>query len=435
MQFQKVYKAVLERKKHQRTIVINTLKYMNEEKRTSSNLKSQRNGVNMYTFEKIKEKEDLYQLNTYRKLPLSIERGEDVWVFDSEGKKYLDLYGGHAVALTGHCHPVVVDAVKEQLEKLIFYSNVVYSSIRARASEAIIDRAPGSMDKVFFCNSGAEANETALKICRRYTGKRKIIAMEDGFHGRTAGALSATGLGNYRKQFSPLLDEYLFVEFGNINALENALEDDVGGVILEPIQSMAGVKMADDEYYKRMRKICSQRGILLIFDEVQTGFGRTGSWFFGDRLNVYPDIITCAKGIGGGFPVGGVIISREISKTIGHGEHGSTFGGGPVAMAALLANISVIKDEKLVENARNVGEYIKDGLKSVDFVRGVKGRGLLLGIEVEIEAVRVRDYLLEKQIITGTSSNKDVLRLLPPLTLKKEAVDFFLNQLKGFEDR
>ncbi len=384
-------------------------------------------------FEEVKQKEDLYQLNTYKKLPLSIERGEGVYVYDSTGKPYLDLYGGHAVALTGHCHPSVVKAVKEQLGKLIFYSNVVYSSVRARASEALIKVAPSGMDKVFFCNSGAEANETAMKISRKYAGKKKIIAMKDGFHGRTAGALSATGLGNYRKQFSPLLEDYIFVEFGNVEAFKNTLNDDVGSVILEPIQSMAGVEIAEEDYYKHLREICSERGIVLIFDEVQTGLGRTGSWFFGDRLGINPDIITLAKGIGAGIPVGCVIIDEKISKTIGPGEHGSTFGGGPVASSAILANISVIKEENLVQNAWDVGEFIKQELRDVNLVRRVKGRGLLLGIEIETDAIRLRDFLLERGIITGTSSKNNVLRLLPPLILKIEEAEIFIKELKAFE--
>jgi len=384
-------------------------------------------------FEEVKQKEDLYQLNTYKKLPLSIERGEGVYVYDSTGKPYLDLYGGHAVALTGHCHPSVVKAVKEQLGKLIFYSNVVYSSVRARASEALIKVAPSGMDKVFFCNSGAEANETAMKISRKYSGKKKIIAMKDGFHGRTAGALSATGLGNYRKQFSPLLEDYIFVEFGNVDAFKNTLNDDVGSVILEPIQSMAGVEIAEEDYYKHLREICSEKGIVLIFDEVQTGFGRTGSWFFGDRLGLNPDIITLAKGIGAGIPAGSVIIDEKISKTIGPGEHGSTFGGGPVASSAILANISVIKEENLVQNAWDVGEFIKQELRDVNFVRRVKGRGLLLGIEIETDAIRLRDFLLERGIITGTSSKNNVLRLLPPLILKIEEAEIFIKELKAFE--
>ena len=385
-------------------------------------------------FEHIKRIEDQYQLNTYKKLPISIDRGQGVYVYDTSGKKYLDLYGGHAVAITGHSHPHIVKAITEQANKLIFYSNVVYLEIRAKASEAIINVAPADINKVFFCNSGAEANETALKIARRFTGKQTIIAMKNSFHGRTIGALSATSLGNYRKQFSPIIEAFKFVEFGKISAIEEALTDDIAGIILEPIQSMAGVEIADDQYYKALRDICTEKGIVLIFDEVQTALGRTGSWFFGDSIGVTPDLITCAKGIGGGVPVGAVLINEEISKTIKHGEHGSTFGGGPIASAAILANIEVIRDENLLSNATEVGNYIKESLKEIPIVKDVKGRGLLLGIELTEEASKVRDYLLNHGIITGTSAKKNVLRLLPPIILKKENLDIFFEALKDYSE-
>lgn len=383
-------------------------------------------------FDEIKKMEDSYQLNTYAKLPLSIERGEGVYVFDSEGKRYLDLYGGHAVALTGHCHPAVVKEVKDQVERLIFYSNVVYSSVRADASKELIDVAPAGMDKVFFCNSGAESNETALKMARKYTGRKKVVAMKGGFHGRTLGALSATALGSYRSQFEPLLEHFEFIEFGNLAEAGRCVTEDVAAVILEPIQSMAGVEMAEDSYYGELRELCTQRGVVLIFDEVQTGLGRTGSWFFGDGIGVVPDIITLAKGIGGGIPVGAVLVARHISKTIKQGEHGSTFGGGPVAMAAIRANIRAIKEERLVENARVMGEYIAREMKQVPKAKRVKGKGLLLGIELDGEAKKARDFLLTRGILTGTSANSHVLRVLPPLILKKEDVDFFISILKEF---
>ncbi len=384
------------------------------------------------SFDQIKRVEDLYQLNTYAKLPISIERGEGVWVYDSDGNRYLDLYGGHAVALTGHCHPRVVSAVQEQVKKLIFYSNVVYSSVRAKASRELIEVAPKGMDKVFFCNSGAESNETALKVARRFTGKKTIVAMKGGFHGRTAGALSATSLGDYRKQFLPLLGGFRFITFGEENELKILENDDIAGVILEPIQSMAGVEMAQNGYYQKLRDICTERNIVLIFDEVQTGLGRTGSWFFGDGVGVVPDIITLAKGIGGGIPIGAVIIAGHITKTIGHGEHGSTFGGGPVACAALSASIGVIRDEKLVQNARMTGEYLKEKLRNIPIVKGVKGKGLLVGIEIEVgsTAKQVRDKLLRHGIITGSSLNTQVLRILAPLVLKKNEVDLFIRALE-----
>jgi predicted acetylornithine/succinylornithine family transaminase len=383
-------------------------------------------------FEEIRDVEDRYQLNTYAKLPIAIDRGEGVWVYDSEGKRYLDLYGGHAVALTGHCHPRIVQAVQEQARRLIFYSNVVYSSVRAEASRALVEVAPEPMDRVFFCNSGAESNETALKMARRFTGRTKIVAMESGFHGRTTGALSATKLGAYRSQFSPLLEGFSFIPFGDAAILDDALDEETAGVILEPIQSMAGVEMATDNYYRTLREKCTALDIVLIFDEVQTGLGRTGSWFFGDPLDVVPDIITMAKGIGGGVPVGAVLISADISKTIGPGEHGSTFGGGPLASAAVAANIRVIRDEELVDNAREMGAYLAERLAQNPSVKRVKGRGLLLGIELEKgnTAKQVRNALLDRGIITGTSAAEQVLRILAPITLSKEHVDIFVHAME-----
>ena len=384
-------------------------------------------------FEQIKEIEEKYQLNTYRKLPVSIERGERNYVYGSNGRRYIDFYGGHAVALTGHCHPHVVEAIRTQVEKLIFYSNVVYSGVRARASKMIVDKAGDGFSRVFFCNSGSESNETAMKIARRYTGKNKIIAMKNGFHGRTIGSLSATDLGTYREQFKPIIEDFDFVEFGSIESVKKAISDDVAGIILEPVQSMAGVELASDNYYRELRELCTERGIVLIFDEVQTGFGRTGSWFFGHGLGINPDIITLAKGIASGIPIGAVIIKDEIAKTIRYGEHGSTFGGGPVAMAALIATIEVIDDEGLVENARKVGDYI---IRNSESIKGVKpkGKGLLIGLQTPVEASKLRDYLLTKGIITGTSYRKDVLRLLPPLTIGINEADVLLNEIRKFLD-
>ena len=256
--------------------------------------------------------------------------------------------------------------------------------------------------------------------------------MEQGFHGRTSGALAATGLGNYRNQFTPLIEDFRFIQFGDEGALDSALGSDVAGIILEPIQSMAGVRMAADRYYKRLREICTERGVVLIFDEVQTGLGRTGSWFFGDALEVVPDIITMAKGIGGGVPIGAVLLRDHISKTIGHGEHGATFGGGPLASAALLANIRVIQEENLVKNAANVGQYITKRLAAATTVKEVRGRGLLLGLELSegITAKEVRDDLLDRGIITGTSGDTRVLRILAPITLSRNDVDMFIDALE-----
>lgn len=387
----------------------------------------------MMTFDDIRAVEDRYQIDTYAKLPIAVESGEGMYVQTSGGKRLLDLYGGHAVALTGHCHPEVVRAIEAQSRKLLFYSNVVYSSVRAEAARALVETAPDPIGRVFFCNSGAEANETALKIARRFTGKTHIIAMEGGFHGRTAGALSATALGSYRKMFSPVLGGVSFVEFGSIDAVRAAVTENTAGVMLEPIQSMAGVNMAPDGYYRDLRSLCDEKGLVLVFDEIQTGLGRTGSWYFGDRIGVVPDIITLAKGAGGGVPVGAVLIRDRVADTISRGEQGSTFGGGPLAAAAVAANIEVIRKEGLVENAKRVGDYLRRKLPDARVVKNVKGCGLLIGIELAVDAKPVRDYLLgEKGIITGTSAKENVLRLLPPLIMREEHADIVTRALKEF---
>jgi predicted acetylornithine/succinylornithine family transaminase len=380
-------------------------------------------------FETIRRTEDTCQVDTYAKFPFSLERGEGMYVYDSEGKRYLDLYGGHAVALTGHCHPRVVQAVREQAGKLLFYSNVVYSSVRAEAARLLVESAPGPLDRVFFCNSGAEANETAIKMARRFTGKVRIVAMKGGFHGRTSAALSATELGTYRSMFSPLVEGFRFADFGSIESARKMVDDETAAVFLEPVQSMAGVRMADDAYYRALRELCDEKGALLIFDEVQTGMGRTGSWYFGDPIGVVPDCITLAKGIGGGVPVGGVLVHEKVSATIGRGEHGSTFGGGQIAAAAVSANINVVSEQNLPDNAAQVGAYLAERLEALAPVKKVRGKGLLLGIEFAAEAKAVRDYLLGRGIITGTSYDPSVLRLLPPLIMGREEADILIEAL------
>src|SRR5690349_12150725 len=250
------------------------------------------------TVRNITELEEQFQLATYKKMPIVAERGEGVWVFTSDGDRYLDLYGGHAVAGTGHCHPHVVNAIKKQAEKILFYSNLIYSEARARAAEKLVSIAPGSLTKAFFCNSGTEANENAMRMARMATGRENVITFSGGFHGRTADAISATFLGKYREIGKPNVPGHLKAEFGDIDSVRAIADDSVAAIMLEPIQSMAGVTMAEPSFYRALRELCDKRGIVLIFDEVQTGVGRTGNWFFAgseasDR--VVPDIITLAK--------------------------------------------------------------------------------------------------------------------------------------------
>ncbi|HEY0729713.1 MAG TPA: aminotransferase class III-fold pyridoxal phosphate-dependent enzyme, partial [Pyrinomonadaceae bacterium] len=260
------------------------------------------------------QQEEQFQLATYKKMSLVAERGEGVWIYTSDREKYLDLYGGHAVAGTGHCHPHVVKAIREQAEQLLFYSNLVYSSTRARAAEKLVAIAPAPLTKAFFCNSGTEANENAMRMARMATGREQIITFSGGFHGRTADAISATFLGKYREIGKPNVPGHLKAEFGDIESVRALADDTVAAIMLEPIQSMAGVRVAEPGFYRALRELCDERGIVLIYDEVQTGVGRTGEWFFAGSAAgdvVVPDVITLAKALGSGVPVGACLVNEE----------------------------------------------------------------------------------------------------------------------------
>lgn len=378
--------------------------------------------------------EEQYQVATYKKFPFVIERGEDVWVYTTEGERYLDLYGGHAVVSTGHSHPRVVKAIADQAQRLIFYSNLVYNDARARAAKKLVDIAPELLTKAFFVNSGTEANENAMKIARMLTGRTKIISFEGGFHGRTPGSVSATGLAKYRENVSPLLEGHIYAEFGSVASVEKLLDEQTAAIILEPLQSMGGVRMAEPEFYQALREMCDQAGAMLIYDEVQTGMGRTGEFFFAGRFGVVPDMIALAKGIASGVPMGAVLMTDAIAGEIKTGDLGTTFGGGPLACAALEATVDVILDERLLENVRENSEYLFSELTKMPLVEEVRGLGYLIGIKFPGgTAKRVQQALLEKKIITGLSDDPSVLRLLPPLTLRRPEIDLFLGELSAID--
>lgn len=376
--------------------------------------------------------EEQFQLATYKKMPIAAERGEDVWIYTSEGDKYLDLYGGHAVAGTGHCHPHVVESIQAQAGKLLFYSNLVYSEARARAAEKLVSVAPSPLTKIFFCNSGTEANENAMRMARMSTRREKIITFSGGFHGRTADAISATFLGKYRELGKPNVPGHLEAEFGNIDSVRNLADDTVAAIMLEPIQSMAGVRMAQPEFYRSLRELCDDRGIVLIYDEVQTGVGRTGEWFFAGSEaggNVVPDIVTLAKALGSGVPVGACIVTDAIASQIKENDLGTTFGGGMLAMAAVTGTLEAIEIDRMLANVKRVEAYLRKRLDEVEQVKAVHGLGFLLGIEFKDKAAPMHQKLLDQKIITGTSSDPKVLRLLPPLSLKEEHVDLLVKAL------
>lgn len=384
-------------------------------------------------FAEIESLEEQFQVATYAKMNIAVERGAGAWIWTSDGEKYLDLYGGHAVCATGHSHPKVVEALKAQAEKVLFYSNLVYAEIRAKAAEKLVSIAPDSITKAFFCNSGTEANENAMRMARFATGREKVITFSGGFHGRTADAISATFLGKYREIGKPNVPGHVCAEFGNLDSVRALADKETAAIMLEPIQSMAGVTEAAPEFFIGLREICDEHGIALIFDEVQTGIGRTGNWFFsGSDLagKTEADIITLAKSLGSGVPVGACLVSERISGSIKTNDLGTTFGGGMLAMAAVTATLEAIETEKMRENISGIENYLREKLKEIEEVKILRGKGGLLGIEFSDDCKPFHKKLFENKIITGTSSDAKVLRLLPPLCVSREEIDLLIEVLR-----
>ncbi len=378
------------------------------------------------TTQEIIQQEDAFQIPTYKKMPLALVRGEGSYVWDADGKRYLDFYGGHCVTLLGHCPPRVVAAVQAQAAQLVFYSNVAYSPVRARAAALLAEVAPDGLGHVFFCNSGTEANETALKLARKTTGKTGVVAMKQGFHGRTLGSLAATWGDKYRGPYTAVLPETHFVPFGDLDAIEAVLttNDDVAAVILEPIQSMAGIVQAPDAYYQGLRALCDRHGVLLIFDEVQTGVGRTGTFSISEQVGMTPDLITLAKSLGSGLPVGAVLASDAIAAGVQLGDQGSTFGGGMLAMAALTASLETIFEDGLMDRAKIIHQQIH--ALTGPLVKSVRGRGCLIGLELDGPAQPVLAALREGGVLAGGSGDPNVIRLMPPLTASDDDVAAFV---------
>ena len=385
-------------------------------------------------FNEIRQLENEFQVETYKKMEISVERGSGSWVWTSDGERYLDLYGGHAVCATGHSHPRVVQAIKDQAERVLFYSNLVYSGIRAKAAEKLVSVAPASLTKAFFCNSGTEANENAMRMARMATGREKVITFTGGFHGRTADSISATFLGKYREIGRPNVPGHISAVFGDIESVQEVADNHTAAIMLEPIQSMAGVTEAKPEFFQQLRHLCDDLGIMLIFDEVQTGIGRTGNWFFaGSDLagGVEPDIVTLAKALGSDIPVGACLVSDAVSANIKVNDLGTTFGGGMIAMAAVLATLEAIEEDDLVKNAKRVENHLRDSLANVPNIVAIHGKGCLIGIEFDGPCGPIHAKLLENKIITGTSSNANILRLLPPLGVSVDEVNILVEVLSN----
>ena len=369
--------------------------------------------------------EDNYLGNLYQRFPINISKGKGSLVWDVSGKEYIDCMGGYGVALIGHCNDRVVNAIKNQSEKLITCHMSIYNNTRLEFLEKMSKISPKKLSKVFFSNSGAESAESALKFSRKFTGKSGVIAMTGGYHGKTFGALSVTHNEKYRKSFQPLLEGVKFVPYSNPSKIEESLDNSIGTVIVEPIQGETGIIVPSDGTLQQIRKICDQNNLVLIFDEIQTGLGRTGRMWAGEHWSTTPDIMCLAKGIAGGLPMGLTLCKPEILDAMKVGEHSSTFAGNPLSCSAGIATIESIIEENLVENAEKVGNIFKNGLfqlkESHRIVRDVRGLGLMLALELRFD---VKDVLFEgiKEGLLMLYSGRNIIRLLPPLVLDEVKV-------------
>ena len=377
---------------------------------------------------KLQEVFDTYKdciLPTYTKVPLVFTRGKGSKLWDVQGKVYLDFFPGWGVGNLGHCHPAVMNAVRDQVSKLIFIPNNYYHIPQAKlAKELVYWNFPA---KVFFCNSGAEANEGAIKLARKFgKGRFEIITFENAFHGRTLATLAATGQKKYQEGFAPIPEGFKSVKFNDLNAVKNAISDKTVGIMLELVQGEGGINVADKEFVLALRKLCDEKNLLLIVDEVQTGLGRTGKLFCYQHYGIAPDIMTLAKALGGGLPIGVMIVKKDISDILGPGMHASTFGGGPVICKAALAVLEAIQKEKLIANTKKMSEYLFLKLNELKnkypVIKEVRGMGLMAGVELNIEGKSLVEKCIERGLLINCTHEK-VLRLMPALNITKKEID------------
>lgn len=382
------------------------------------------------------EETEKYYLPVFGRYPMVMELGQGCRVWDNEGNEYVDAFAGIAVNSLGYNHPVLVKAISEQAAKLMHCSNLYYTEIQAKALRVVAEAT--GMDRIFFANCGAEGNEGAMKLARKYgvskaPTKYKIISADESFHGRTFDTLAATGHDYYHVGYGPLSPGHVLVPYGDIKALEAQMDDDVCAVLLEPIQGEGGVHVPSDEYLQQVRALCDKHDALLIFDEVQTGVARTGKWFAYMHSGVKPDVLTFAKGIGGGFPVAGFAVLERLAHVFKPGDHGGTFGGNPLACAAVYATLTTIKSEGLVDKVAEKGEYFKNELRKLqekypDKVTDVRGCGLMLGMEVAGEGKPIVESCLANNVIVNCTAG-NVIRIVPPLIISKEEIDIVVAAL------
>ncbi len=368
-------------------------------------------------------------LPVYAQMPVKPVTGRGSWVMDEDGNRWLDAYGGHAVAATGHSHPAVVKAISEQAEALLFYSSVLPHPNRERLAAELVRRMPAGLSHVFFANSGAEANESAMLLARKVTGRSRMLSVAGGWHGRTIACLSVTDGEKYeagaRAAGMPLSVK---VGFNDVSALDELIDDSVAAVIVEPVQGMKGARDCAPEFLDAARQLTAARGSLLIFDEIQCGVGRTGAFTAAESFGVVPDLLTMAKGLGSGLPISAVVATAAIAGQVKVGDLGSTFGGGPVPCAAALATLQVIDDEDLLLNVRRMAQRLRAGALRAG-VQAVQGRGLLLGLRLDRPATDVQRALFQRRILTGTSTDPAVLRLMPPLSFSADEADLLIATL------
>jgi len=376
--------------------------------------------------------EDQFMGNLYQRFPVTIEKGEGAHVWDIDGKKYIDCMGGYGVALVGHKNKRVNDAIKEQIDKIITVHSSLYNKTREEFLTTLIGLAPKGLTQVHLNNSGAEAIEAAMKFARKFTGKKGMVAMKGSYHGKSFGALSLTFNPKYRKAFAPLVEKVSFASYGDMESLRSVIDDDTAFVILEPIQGESGIIVAPEGFLQEVRKLCDEKGILLIFDEIQAGLGRTGRLWACDHWNTAPDILCLAKGIAGGVPMGATLTRPDILASISKGEHSSTFGGNPISCAAGTAALKAITEDGLIENSDKMGKLFREGLEKLkekhSMIREIRGKGLMIGIEMKFEVKDILMGLIKKGVLM-LYSGRNILRILPPLVISEDDVTKVLHAL------
>ncbi|MEA3559618.1 MAG: aspartate aminotransferase family protein [Candidatus Thermoplasmatota archaeon] len=378
--------------------------------------------------EQIMEMEKKYHFQIYNRVPVTLVRGKGTMVYDTNGKGYLDMLGGIAVNALGHGHPDVIEAIRRQSEKIIHCTNIYYIEPQVRLAKLLVDGS--DLDRVFFCNSGTEAVEGALKLARKWGNMKgkggKVISMEGSFHGRTLGSLMATGQMKYREDLSPLPDGFAIIPFNDLDSVKGAIDDDTCAILIEPVQGEGGVKVADKEYLEGLRKLCDDNDILLIFDEIQCGMGRIGQLFAYQEYGVVPDVITLAKALGAGFPIGAILAKDDVASAFKPGDHGTTFGGNPLATAVSAEVVSILSEEAFLRNVRENGIYfrsqIREALKGMDVVDHIRGKGLMVGIVLKKNGKEVVNRMFEKGVLSNCTADT-VIRLLPPLNVKVDEID------------